>query len=229
MADVVKNFTFLDQAGVSTLTTALLKQVNVKINDRAVDALSASSDAYHFLTAAALYGLLGATDADGTGATINDKIAALKTLVGANATAVAGDGSVFGAIKQVVADIGDADSATGAGDTVYDAIKALDVKVAGLTHLTIETFVGDITAMEVADVKTDKLYFVKADESDQTWELYVATKDESNVVTWINVGDTSVDLANYFKHGDLTAMTDDAITTAVANAYAASADPTVVA
>lgn len=224
---VVKNFTFLDQAGVSTLTTALLKQVNVKINDRAVDALSASSDAYHFLTAAALFGLLGATDADGSGTTINDKIAALKTLVGQNATAVAGDGSVFGAIKQVIADIGDADSATGAGDTVYDAIKTLDTKVNGLTHLTIETYVGSVE--DIADPKTDKLYFVKADESDQTWELYVATNVTESSVDWVNVGDTSVDLANYFKHGDLTAMADDAITAAVAAAYAASADPTVVA
>lgn len=226
MADPIKNFTFLDQAGVSTLTTALLKQVNVKINDRAVDALSASSDAYHFLTAAALYGLLGATDADGTGTTINDKIAALKTLVGQNATAVAGDGSVFGAIKQLIADIGDADTATGTGETVYDAIKTLDTKVDGLTHLTIETYVGDVA--DIQDPKTDKLYFVKSTEDDPTWELYVATKN-SDTVTWINVGDTSVDLANYFKHGDLTAMGDDAIKDAVAAAYAASADPTVVA
>ena len=221
------NYTFLDQAGVSTLTTALLKQVNVKINDRAVTSIDASSDAYHFLTAAALFGLLGATDADGSGTTINDKIAALKTLVSTDATATAGDGSVFGSIKQIIADIGTEAGATGAGTTVYDAIKKLDTKVDGLTHLTVQTYVGDVK--DIADPKSDVLYFVKADDSDQTWELYVATNITVSSVDWVNVGDTSIDLANYYRHDEITKMEDDAITAAVTAAYNASKDPTVVA
>ena len=221
------NYTFLDQAGVSTLTTALLKQVNVKINDRAVTSIDASSDAYHFLTAAALFGLLGATDADGSGTTINDKIAALKTLVSTDATATAGDGSVFGSIKKIIADIGTEAGATGAGTTVYDAIKKLDTKVDGLTHLTVQTYVGDVK--DIAAPKGDVLYFVKADESDQTWELYVATNITESTVDWVNVGDTSIDLANYYRHDEITKMEDSAITAAVTAAYNASKDPTVVA
>lgn len=226
MADVIKEFTFLDQAGVSTLTSSLLKQVNVKINDRAVSTLDASSDAYHFLTAAALFGLLGAADSTDA-ATVNGAINALEALVGTKADA-AGTDTVYGAIKDVLATIGDEATATADDGTVYGDIKALAAEVAALTHLTIETYVGNVE--DIADPQTDVLYFVKSDESDQTWELYIAQVDtDAGTTTWINVGDTSVDLANYYKHGDLQAMTDDAIKTAVATAYAESQDPTVVA
>ena len=225
MADVIKEFTFLDQTGVSQLTSALLKQVNVKINDRAVATLDATSDAYHFLTAAALFGLLGAADSQDA-ATVNGAINALKALVSTEAAAVADDGTVFGAIKGIIADIGDKATAVAGDGTVQGDIKELAAEVAALTHLTIDTYVGDVTT--IPDPQTDVLYFVKADDSDQTWELYIAQID-GETVTWINVGDTSVDLANYFKHGDLKAMEEQAIKDAVTAAYNESKDPTVVA
>lgn len=234
MADVLTTANFLDQAGVSTLASTLLKTVNVKINDRLVDTIDASSDEYHVLTAAALYALVGtAATATGSGSTIYDAIKAngldidaLEALVGTTADP-ASAATAFGKIAAVVASIGDKDSATGAGDTVYDAIKTVDAKVDGLTHLNIVTYVGEVT--NIPNPSADKLYFVKSNESDPTWELYIYNVPESGDPSWINVGDTSVVLTDYFKHGDLAAVTDDAIKAAVAAAYTESQDPTAVA
>ena len=117
------------------------------------------------------------------------------------------------------------------GKAVADAIKELSNKVDGLTHLHIETVVGEITS--VADPDTAALYFQKDNEDDPTWVMYIY-KDAQ----WIGIGDTSVDLANYWKKTDIEemktalgiveyeAISNEAITAAVEAAFAETAPTT---
>ena len=117
------------------------------------------------------------------------------------------------------------------GKGVDEALKLLSNRVDGLTHLHIETVVGEITS--VADPDTAALYFQKDNEDDPTWVMYIY-KDAQ----WIVIGDTSVDLANYWKKTDIEemktalgiveyeAISNEAITAAVEAAFAETAPTT---
>ena len=94
--------------------------------------------------------------------------------------------------------------------TANTAIDTLNAKVAALTHLGIETVVGPIES--VVEPKEDMLYFQKDNEEDPTWVLYICkvgeVDDASTIipVQWIPVGDTAVDLVNYWRKDDIEAM-----------------------
>ena len=117
------------------------------------------------------------------------------------------------------------------GKGVDEALKLLSNKVDGLTHLHIETVVGEITS--VADPDTAALYFQKDNDEDPTWVMYIY-KDAK----WISIGDTSIDLANYWKKTDIEemktalgiveyeAISNEAITAAVEAAFAETAPTT---
>ena len=117
------------------------------------------------------------------------------------------------------------------GKGVDEALKLLSDRIDGLTHLHIETVVGEITS--VADPHTAALYFQKDNDEDPTWVMYIY-KDSQ----WIVIGDTSIDLANYWKKTDIEemktalgiveyeAISNEAITAAVEAAFAETAPTT---
>ena len=198
----VTKYQFLDETGVQTLATNLLGKVNLRIDERIVDSMDASSDENHVLSAKAVYELIGGAEANGDGSTIKDELANLNT-----------------------------------------ELDALDSKVTSLTHLEVETVTGDIGS--VLEPSTSKLYFQRDTEDDNTWNLYIyrmmlpeGEPEGEPVPTWVCVGDTSIDLVNYWRKDDIESMRtalsihdaealeEAKITAAVEAAYAA-ATPTM--
>ena len=88
------------------------------------------------------------------------------------------------------------------GKGVDEALKLLSDRIDGLTHLHIETVVGEITS--VADPDTAALYFQKDTDDDPTWVLYIYDAGYEN--PWIVIGDISVDLVNYWKKEDVEGL-----------------------
>lgn len=72
---------------------------------------------------------------------------------------------------------------------VYTAIQN---GIAGVTHLTFQTVVGNINT--VADPQGDVMYLQKDNEADPTWILYIYRN-----AAWVAIGDTSIDLVNYWS------------------------------
>lgn len=177
----LEKFTFLDEVGIQKLSEALLTKVNSRVAERIVQEISDASDANHVASAALLNSLLKTRDA----------------LISGNTTAAATNKT---SIDSVVSDIADletkVDTNTTDIATASDSIKALDEKVDAFTHLTIDVVTGKIDT--VADPQTDILYFQRDDESDTTWMLYIYREDG----TWIQIGDTGVDLSGYWPKDD---------------------------
>lgn len=181
----IEKFTFLDEVGTQKLAEALLSKVNTRIAERIVQEVNDSSDANHVASAAILNALLKAKD---------EKIAANTTEIGKNTTAI-------GEVKTTVGELTTkVDANKEAIDTATTDLAALSTKVDGLTHLTIDTVTGAITS--VADPSTSVLYLQRDDEADTTWMLYIYREDG----TWVNIGDTEVDLSNYWSKDDVDAM-----------------------
>lgn len=184
---VIEKLTFLDEVGIQKLSEAILKKTNTRIADRIVQELNDASDANHVVSAALLNTLLKARD----------------TLIDANTTAIATNKTDA---DKLVSDVGDLTTKVGDNTTnataVADGITALDEKIAGLTHLTIDMVVGPISG--VTDPKSDVLYLQKDDEADTTWMLYIYREDG----TWAQIGDTGVDLSDYWSKDDNAAIKD---------------------
>lgn len=211
----IEKITFLDEVGTQKLAEALLSKVNSRIAERIVQEVNDASDGNHVASAAVLNALLKAKDA---------QIAANTTEIGKNTTAI-------GEAKTAVTALGEkVDANKTAIDTATTDLAALSTKVDGLTHLTIDTVTGAITT--VADPSTSILYLQRDDESDKTWMLYIYREDG----TWINIGDTEVDLSNYWSKDDVAAMKEalgvpemvaltEAQITAAVNAAFTATDP----
>lgn len=211
----IEKITFLDEVGTQKLAEALLSKVNSRIAERIVQEVNDASDGNHVASAAVLNALLKAKDA---------QITANTTEIGKNTTAI-------GEAKTAVTALGEkVDANKTAIDTATTDLAALSTKVDGLTHLTIDTVTGAITT--VADPSTSILYLQRDDESDKTWMLYIYREDG----TWINIGDTEVDLSNYWSKDDVAAMKEalgvpemvaltEAQITAAVNAAFTSTDP----
>lgn len=177
----LEKFTFLDEVGIQKLSEALLTKVNSRVAERIVQEISDASDANHVASAALLNSLLKTRDA----------------LISGNTTAAATNKT---SIDGVVSDIADLETKVDTNTTditsASNDIKALDEKVDAFTHLTIDVVTGKIDT--VTDPQTDILYFQRDDESDTTWMLYIYREDD----TWIQIGDTGVDLSGYWPKDD---------------------------
>lgn len=183
----LEKLTFLDEVGTQKLSEAILNKTNARISDRIVQELNDASDANHVVSAALLNTLLKARD----------------TAIGDNTAAIATNKTDIGKID---ADIDSMTTKVGENTTnvaaVASGITALDEKIAGLTHLTIDTVIGAIA--DVADPKSDVLYLQKDNEADTTWMLYIYREDG----TWAQIGDTGVDLSDYWSKDDNDAIKD---------------------
>lgn len=177
----LEKFTFLDEVGIQKLSELLLSKVNSRISERIVQELTDASDANHVASATLLNNLLKTRDA----------------IIAANATGVATNKTEIGKIAGDISDLTTKVGANASGvENVASDITALDEKITGLTHLTIDMVIGSID--DVVDPNTDVLYLQKDNDADTTWMLYIYRDD----ATWVSIGDTAVDLSNYWSKDD---------------------------
>ena len=181
----ITTYNFLDEQGVRKFASEIFGKVNTRIAERIVTSVNETSDDKHVASAKAVYDLITAINT--TNADIEATVTEHGTKITANETAIADINTAQGVQDGKI-------------DNLVTALGNLSDKVDGLTHLTIETVVGSIDT--VTDPKSDKLYFQKDNDSDTTWMMYIYTAEGQ----WINVGDTEVDLSNYWTKDDAEAM-----------------------
>jgi hypothetical protein len=96
--------------------------------------------------------------------------------------------------ERMVTDV-DASSDNNHMPTAKAVYTAIQNGIAGVTHLTFQTVIGKIDTVD--DPQGDVMYLQKDDEADQTWVLYIYRND-----AWVAIGDTSIDLVNYWSKSD---------------------------
>lgn len=82
---------------------------------------------------------------------------------------------------------------------VYTAIQS---GIAGITQLEFQVVEGkgDMSTL-VSQPKTNVMYLQRDDEADKTWVLYIYRDSK-----WIAIGDTSIDLVDYWAKKDITEL-----------------------
>ena len=79
--------------------------------------------------------------------------------------------------------------------------------IAGSHHTSIKTITGDIDVLvPLEDRDPTVMYYQRDNEEDKTWMIYIWDVDNQQ---WINVGDTEVDLSNYWTKDDTDALRED--------------------
>jgi hypothetical protein len=85
-------------------------------------------------------------------------------------------------------------------DTVIPSAKAANQAITNAinsqVHLNFETVTGDITAVQ--NPSDSIIYLQKDNDEDPTWVMYVYKSDLEGNSKWIAIGDTSIDLVNYW-------------------------------
>ena len=217
----------LDPQGVKDFAKVLLGKTELQIDARIVQELTEAATNKQVPSAVvvkALYDALQAKDteiegkidgiSDGIGANFSEQLDSTKTRIETIEGTVNEHASSISSIdeknndastkiteineKATVAEAGNNNNGVSL-EAVNTLISALDEKINLLKHLKIETVVGPIDS--VAEPKEDVLYFQKDNEEDPTWVLYIYNSGE-----WIPVGDTSIDLVNYWRKDDIEAM-----------------------
>jgi hypothetical protein len=209
----IETYQFLNEAGVQKLAEQLLGKVNVRIGERIVTSVSENSSDKQVASAKALYTLISALQSKDT--ELAGRLDGHDTQIGNNATAIGELQSAQGEQGTAIADL-ESDLAT------------LTQTVESLTHITMETVEGDIST--VTEPKTDVMYLQRDNADDKTWMIYIYQNG-----SWINVGDTEVDLSNYWTKDSIEemkvalgmhnaeAITDEKISAAVEAAFASTA------
>ena len=181
----IQTYQFLDEAGIQKLAEALLGKVNVRIGERIVTAIDENSSDKQVASAKALYTLISALQAKDT---------ELAGRLDDHDTQLTNNGE---AITNLNKSQGEQDTKIGQLET---NLQTLTDTVNSLTHLTIQTVTGAIGT--VAEPKTDVMYLQRDDENDKTWMMYIYNAD----LGWINIGDTEVDLSNYWSKDNIEEM-----------------------
>lgn len=136
----VTKFAHLDEIGVQTLATYLLRSTNSRIKERIATSIAAGSysDAEHVLSSAAILGLLG-------------NIGNYDSMTGQEST-------VLGKVKALDVAIGSSSDAS-SENTVYGAIQGVRESISALTHLTYQVVTGDIEVeVPMAQAREDVIY-----------------------------------------------------------------------
>ena len=212
----IETLTFMNEAKIELFAKQILSNANIRISERIVTEVTETSSDKQTASAKVVYALIKA---------LQDADLAASNRVDANRATIESNAAAITSINegQVTQDNKLTDIETG--------ISELSEVVAGLTHLTIDVVTGDIST--VTDPQTDVLYLQRDDETDKTWMLYIyrAPAVEGEAGTWINVGDTEVDLSNYWSKDDTEAMrevlamhnveavSEDAIASAIEKAF----------
>lgn len=217
----VTTYQFLNEQNTQKFAEELLKKVNVRIGERIVTTVDGSSTDKTTPSAKAVNTLITALQAQDT---------ALSGRIDGHDTQLSQQGESIAALE----------TSQGKQDGKITAVESglteLRSTVEGLTHLTIQTVEGPIE--EVTNPQTDVLYMQRDNAEDRTWMLYIyqaPTAEPPAPGTWINVGDTEVDLSNYWSKDDVEemktalnlhnaeAIPDEKITAAVNRAFLTTA------
>lgn len=213
----IEKYQLLNEQGVQKLAELLLGKVNVRIGERIVTEVNENSSDKQVASAKALYNLINALQAKDAEmlAQLEEHDAQLSNNGDAIAEIVEGQVTQNEKIDELETNL----------QTLVDTVNSL-------THLTIETVTGDIST--VVDPQTDVMYLQRDNEEDKTWMMYIyqAPAVDGEEGNWINIGDTEVDLSNYWSKDNIEEMrealgihdvepiTDEQITAAVDAAFA---------
>ena len=181
----IETYQFLNEAGVLKLAEQVLSKVNLRIGERIVTSVDENSTDKQVASAKALYTLVSALQAKDT--ELSGRLDDHDTQLANNKTS----------IEDLEAKDLEQDEKIG---TIEDNLQTLTDTVNSLTHLTIETVEGPITG--VTNPRTDVMYLQRDDENDTTWMMYIYTEAGE----WINIGDTEVDLSNYWSKDSIEEM-----------------------
>ena len=187
----IPTYQFLNEAGVQKLAEQLLNKVNIRIGERIVTEFNENSSDKQVASAKALYNAISA---------IQSTSAGLAGRLDGHDTKLTEHGEALAALA----------TSQGEQDTKITGLETnlqtLTDTVNSLTHLTIETVEGEIST--VTDPRTDVLYLQRDNAEDKTWMMYIyrAPAAEGEAGSWINVGDTEVDLSNYWSKDSIEEM-----------------------
>ena len=102
--------------------------------------------------------------------------------------------------EKIASYIATADITDSATDTVIPSAKAayqtITKAINSQVHLNFETVTGAIT--EVSNPSDSIIYLQKDSDEDPTWVMYVYKANAEGASQWIAIGDTSIDLVNYW-------------------------------
>jgi hypothetical protein len=182
----IETYQFMNKESVKYLLDLLFTKTNVRIDQRIVNSISASSSDKQVLSAEALYDLIATMTA-----TDNN----LAGRLDANDTKLSELGEQIVATQESKGGIDD--KITEIGENISD----LSDVVEGLNHLTIQVVEGKIETV-VAEPKSDVLYIQRDSAEDPSWMIYVYTEGNG----WVCVGDTELDLSNYWSKDDVADM-----------------------
>lgn len=105
-------------------------------------------------------------------------------------------------------------------DGVKTLLELLAGKIDELGHLNYEVVLTDDESQTIQQVVTQPegqtIYLFKAGSTQTTYKMYMCevTPDASGgaAVNWLPIGESSVDLSNYYSKSELVAMTSEKIT-----------------
>lgn len=184
---------------VQAMVTMIFQYVNTRIAERIVQSATAG-DTKHVVSADAVKKAIDDVQAVANAAiqSNTDKIGELTDKVG--------DGT---------------EAAKSYTDT---QIATLREAMMGMNHWDIVAVTGELPT----DPAANTIYLQRDDENDLTWEMNIVAVAEDGTKSWITIGDTSIDLANYWPKDSMdemvTAMfTNETFTTKLAE-FSASLD-----
>lgn len=209
----INTYQFLNEEGVVKLAEQLLGKVNVRIGERIVTEVNENSSDKQVLSAKALYALINTLQAKDT--EIEERLDEHDQQLSNNGEAIADLNESQAAQDEKI---------TGLETNLQNLVDTVN----NLTHLTIETVEGSIET--VTEPQTDVMYLQRDDANDKTWMMYIYTEANG----WVNIGDTEVDLSNYWSKDnieemrealrihDAEAIPDEKIVAAVETAFAST-------
>lgn len=96
--------------------------------------------------------------------------------------------------QRIVQTVNETDTThTPSAAAVFSAIK-------NIGHATMKKVVGELPS----DPETNVIYLQKDSDEDPTWEMNVWIDG-----SWVSLGDTTVDLTNYYSHDDVEKLKED--------------------
>lgn len=131
-------------------------------------------------------------------ARINERI--VQSITSGDTKHVASNDAIAAAVAKLEADIAAASGASTdnlAASKQYtdDQIQDITKKIMDMNHWDIVPVTGDLPD----DPDEHTIYLQRSSETDQTWEMNIITTAEDGTKSWINVGNTAIDLANYWS------------------------------
>ena len=210
----IETYQFLSEDNIKVLASSLITKSNIRIGERIVTTVDENSTDKQVASARALYKLI--SQANATDANIGTRLDNHDTQLSNDAATISSANEYQVTQNESLSSI----------ETNLDNLSGL---VEALTHITYTSVIGDIST--VTDPKSDIMYLQKDDENDPSWMIYIHYNG-----TWINVGDTEVDLTVIWSKNEVNelrealevheveAIPDDDILAIIEESFSASAE-----